>query len=192
MRGSGARLLWLLVLSLAWLGPAWGDSEGLEDKDDDGEVVAEEEEEDEDDDVISDELVEEDSVLVLHEHNFARALSEFSLLLVEFCKCPGCGQGLGTGRGTGQSRECRAGGRGVGQGHGDNRAMGMGKRGRGMGRSVTTWRHRVWCKGTRCEAGPQGRGMGYGAGKQGLWDTEECGRVLERARLMCDMSLATH
>uniref|UniRef100_A0A8B9TXR6 protein disulfide-isomerase n=1 Tax=Anas platyrhynchos TaxID=8839 RepID=A0A8B9TXR6_ANAPL len=71
MRGSGAWLLWLLVLSLAWLGPAWGDSEGLEDKDDDGEVVAEEEE-DEDDDVISDELVEEDSVLVLHEHNFAR------------------------------------------------------------------------------------------------------------------------
>lgn len=70
--------------------------------------------------------------------------------------------------------------------------MGMGKRDRGMGRSMTTWRHRVWCKGTWCEAGPQGRGMGYGAGKQGLWDTEECGRVLERARLMCDMSLATH
>ncbi|XP_027324703.3 protein disulfide-isomerase A2 [Anas platyrhynchos] len=90
MRGSGARLLWLLVLSLAWLGPAWGDSEGLEGKDDDGEVVAEEEEEDEDDDVISDELVEEDSVLVLHEHNFARALSEFSLLLVEFY-APWCG-----------------------------------------------------------------------------------------------------
>lgn len=114
MRGSGARLLWLLVLSLAWLGPAWGDSEGLEGKDDDGEVVAEEEEEDEDDDVISDELVEEDSVLVLHEHNFARALSEFSLLLVEFCKCPGCGQGLGTagvqGRAVsaGQGQRCRA------------------------------------------------------------------------------------
>uniref|UniRef100_A0A8B9DLU8 protein disulfide-isomerase n=1 Tax=Anser cygnoides TaxID=8845 RepID=A0A8B9DLU8_ANSCY len=90
MRGSGARLLWLLVLSLAWLGPAWGDSEGLEGKEEDGEVVAEEEEEDEEDDVVSDELKEEDSVLVLHEHNFARALSEFRLLLVEFY-APWCG-----------------------------------------------------------------------------------------------------
>uniref|UniRef100_A0A8C8E6D1 protein disulfide-isomerase n=1 Tax=Otus sunia TaxID=257818 RepID=A0A8C8E6D1_9STRI len=79
MRGCGALLVWLLVLSLAWLGPALGGEE------EDGEVVAEEEAE-----VLSDELREEDSVLVLHEHNFDRALSEHRLLLVEFY-APWCG-----------------------------------------------------------------------------------------------------
>ncbi|KAM6379629.1 protein disulfide-isomerase A2 [Pluvialis apricaria] len=82
MRGCGARLVWVLVLSLAWLGPALGGEE------EDGEVVAEEEEEE--DEVLSDELGEEDGVLVLHEHNFARALSEHQLLLVEFY-APWCG-----------------------------------------------------------------------------------------------------
>ncbi|NWH79274.1 PDIA2 isomerase, partial [Piaya cayana] len=67
-------LVWLLVLSLAWLEPVLGDE--------DGEVEAEEEEDE--DEVLSDELEEEDDVLVLHEHNFARALSEHQLLLVEF------------------------------------------------------------------------------------------------------------
>ncbi|KAM6319871.1 protein disulfide-isomerase A2 [Podargus strigoides] len=76
MQGCRARLVWVLVLSLAWLGLALGGEE------EDGEVV--EEEEEEDDDVLSDELEEEDGVLVLHEHNFARALSEHQLLLVEF------------------------------------------------------------------------------------------------------------
>ncbi|KAM9261411.1 protein disulfide-isomerase A2 [Cariama cristata] len=84
MRGCGARLVWLLVLSLAWLGPALG-GEGDEE---DGEVVVEEEEEE--DEVLSDEVREEDGVLVLHEHNFARALSEHRLLLVEFY-APWCG-----------------------------------------------------------------------------------------------------
>ncbi|XP_035745021.1 protein disulfide-isomerase A2 [Egretta garzetta] len=82
MQGCRARLVWLLVLSLAWLGPVLGGEE------EDGEVVAEEEEEEEEEDVVSDELGEEDGVLVLHEHNFARALSEHRLLLVEFCECP--------------------------------------------------------------------------------------------------------
>ncbi|NXE77937.1 PDIA2 isomerase, partial [Cochlearius cochlearius] len=79
-------LVWLLVLSLAWLGPALGGEE------EDGEVVAEEEEEEEEEeeDMVSDELGEEDGVLVLHEHNFARALSEHRLLLVEFY-APWCG-----------------------------------------------------------------------------------------------------
>ncbi|NXY85889.1 PDIA2 isomerase, partial [Alcedo cyanopectus] len=73
-------LVWLLVLSLSWLGPALGSEEK------EAEVVAEEEE----DKVLSDELEEEDGVLVLHEHNFARALSEHQLLLVEFY-APWCG-----------------------------------------------------------------------------------------------------
>ncbi|NXL47008.1 PDIA2 isomerase, partial [Podilymbus podiceps] len=80
-------LVWLLVLSLAWLGPALGSEE------EDGEVAAEEEEEEEEEDedeVLSDELREEDGILVLHEHNFARALSEHRLLLVEFY-APWCG-----------------------------------------------------------------------------------------------------
>ncbi|KAJ7426777.1 Protein disulfide-isomerase A2 [Willisornis vidua] len=84
MRGCGSRLLWLLVLSLAWLGPALGDEEK------DGEVVAEEEKEKEEEEVLSDEIKEEDNVLVLHEHNFARALREHQLLLVEFY-APWCG-----------------------------------------------------------------------------------------------------
>ncbi|KAM9554407.1 protein disulfide-isomerase A2 [Guaruba guarouba] len=73
MRGCGARLVWLLGLGLACLGPVLGG----EDKD--VEVVTGEEGE-----MLSDELGEEDGVLVLHEHNFARALSEHRLLLVEF------------------------------------------------------------------------------------------------------------
>ncbi|XP_027606695.1 protein disulfide-isomerase A2 [Pipra filicauda] len=84
MRGCRSRLVWLLVLSLAWLGPALGDEEK------DEEVVAEEEGEKEEDEVLSDEIKEEDNVLVLHEHNFARALSEHQLLLVEFY-APWCG-----------------------------------------------------------------------------------------------------
>ncbi|NXW72645.1 PDIA2 isomerase, partial [Hirundo rustica] len=77
-------LVWLLVLSLAWLGPALGG----EDKD--GEVIEEQEKEKKEDEVLSDEIKEEDNVLVLHEHNFARALSEHQLLLVEFY-APWCG-----------------------------------------------------------------------------------------------------
>ncbi|NXG99608.1 PDIA2 isomerase, partial [Loxia leucoptera] len=73
-----------LVLSLAWLGPALGG----EDKDE--ELIEEEEKEKEEDEVLSDEIKEEDNVLVLHEHNFARALSEHQLLLVEFY-APWCG-----------------------------------------------------------------------------------------------------
>ncbi|XP_064376650.1 protein disulfide-isomerase A2 [Dromaius novaehollandiae] len=80
MRGSGARRLWLLVLALAWLGPARGAGVGPGDEAEDGEVAEEEEVEE----VLSDELGEEDGVLVLHEHNFARALREHRLLLVEF------------------------------------------------------------------------------------------------------------
>uniref|UniRef100_A0A8C6J561 protein disulfide-isomerase n=1 Tax=Melopsittacus undulatus TaxID=13146 RepID=A0A8C6J561_MELUD len=76
MRGGGARLVWLLVL--AWLGPV------LRGEEKDGEMVVEE------DEMLSDELGEEDGVLVLHEHNFARALSEHRLLLVEFY-APWCG-----------------------------------------------------------------------------------------------------
>ncbi|NXU16059.1 PDIA2 isomerase, partial [Pardalotus punctatus] len=77
-------LVWLLVLSLAWLGPALGG----EDKDE--EVVEEEEKEKKEHEVLSDEIKEEDNVLVLHERNFARALRENQLLLVEFY-APWCG-----------------------------------------------------------------------------------------------------
>ncbi|OPJ87752.1 protein disulfide-isomerase A2 [Patagioenas fasciata monilis] len=70
MQGWGTRLVWLLAL--AWLCLVLG-GEG-----EDGEVVVEEE-----DEALSDELGEEDDVLVLHEHNFARALNEHQLLLVE-------------------------------------------------------------------------------------------------------------
>ncbi|NWI10240.1 PDIA2 isomerase, partial [Crypturellus soui] len=73
--------LWLLVLALAWLGLAQAASEGPGGETEDGEVAEEQEEVDE---VLSDELGEEDGVLVLHEHNFARALREHRLLLVEF------------------------------------------------------------------------------------------------------------
>ncbi|XP_072205488.1 protein disulfide-isomerase A2 [Excalfactoria chinensis] len=83
----GGAVLCVLLLSLAWLGRVWGAEGGEED----GEVVATEEEEgDEEDEVLSDELEEEDGVLVLHEHNFARALREHRLLLVEFY-APWCG-----------------------------------------------------------------------------------------------------
>ncbi|NXI32544.1 PDIA2 isomerase, partial [Sterrhoptilus dennistouni] len=85
-------LVWLLVLSLAWLGPALGG------EDEDEEVMEEEEKEKKEEEVLSDEIKEEDNVLVLHEHNFARALSEHQLLLVEFCECPHCGQGCGQGQ----------------------------------------------------------------------------------------------
>ncbi|XP_075574509.1 protein disulfide-isomerase A2 isoform X2 [Pelecanus crispus] len=77
MWGCGTWLVWLLMLSSAWLGPALGGEE------EDGEVVEEEE-------TLSDELREEDGILVLHEHNFARALSEHRLLLVKFY-APWCG-----------------------------------------------------------------------------------------------------
>ncbi|PKK24534.1 protein disulfide isomerase family A, member 2 [Columba livia] len=77
MQGWGTRLVWLLALT--WLCLVLG-VEG-----EDGEVVVEEE-----DEALSDELGEEDGVLVLHEHNFARALSEHGLLLVEFY-APWCG-----------------------------------------------------------------------------------------------------
>ncbi|NWI69074.1 PDIA2 isomerase, partial [Todus mexicanus] len=75
-------LVWLLVLSLAWLGPVLGGEEK------DGGVTAEDEQEE--DEALSDELEEEDGVLVLHERNFERALSEHRLLLVEFY-APWCG-----------------------------------------------------------------------------------------------------
>ncbi|NXA41567.1 PDIA2 isomerase, partial [Eudromia elegans] len=68
-----------LVLALAWLGLALVGSEGLGDED--GEVAEEQEEVAEG---LSEELGEEDGVLVLHEGNFARALREHRLLLVEF------------------------------------------------------------------------------------------------------------
>ncbi|XP_061847921.1 protein disulfide-isomerase A2 [Colius striatus] len=79
MRGCGARPArrLLLLLALAWLGTARA-GQG-----DDGEEEGR-------DEMLSDELGEEDGVLVLHEHNFARALSEHQLLLVEFY-APWCG-----------------------------------------------------------------------------------------------------
>ncbi|NXT25586.1 PDIA2 isomerase, partial [Syrrhaptes paradoxus] len=69
-------LVWALVLALAWGGPVLGVR---------GEDGGEEE-----DEVVSDELGEEDGVLVLHQHNFGRALSQHRLLLVEFY-APWCG-----------------------------------------------------------------------------------------------------
>lgn len=120
MRGCGSRLLWLLVLSLAWLGPALG----AEDKDE--EVIDEEDKEKKEDEVLSDEITEEDNVLVLHEHNFARALSEHQLLLVEFCECPHCGQGQMWGR------ECWQGGLAAAE-CGQNTSTGTGGVGRGCG-----------------------------------------------------------
>lgn len=146
MRGCRARLVWLLVLSLAWLGPALGGEE------EDGEVVAEE------DDTLSDELGEEDGVLVLHEHNFARALSEHRLLLVEFCKCPpdvgrGAGRGMGRGIcGDGCGQGIWAGGTGQGHGYGQKQARGQGHR-QGHGCRMG---HRVGWE--------WGRGMGYRQG----------------------------
>ncbi|NXG63654.1 PDIA2 isomerase, partial [Hemiprocne comata] len=118
--------LLVLALVLAWLGPVLGGEE------EDGEVVADKEEKE--DEVVSDELKEEDGVLVLHEHNFARALSEHQLLLVEFCKCsPDAGRGAG--RGT------------CGQGHGYRmgwewgRGRAVSQRGRGTGVMVETPLH---------------------------------------------------
>ncbi|KAM6114106.1 LOW QUALITY PROTEIN: protein disulfide-isomerase A2 [Pterocles gutturalis] len=70
------RLVWVLVLALAWGGPVLGG------RGEDGE--------EEEDEVVSDELGEEDGVLVLHQHNFGRALSQHRLLLVEFY-APWCG-----------------------------------------------------------------------------------------------------
>ncbi|XP_062444126.1 protein disulfide-isomerase A2 isoform X1 [Rhea pennata] len=86
MRGSGARRLWLLVLALAWLGPARGAGEGPGGEAEAGEEEAEAVVED----APADELGEEDGVLVLHEHNFARALRQHRLLLVQFY-APWCG-----------------------------------------------------------------------------------------------------
>lgn len=134
MRGCGARLVWLLVLGLAWLGSVLGDEEK------DGEVVAEEE-----DEILSDELGEEDGVLVLHEHNFARALSEHQLLLVEFCKCPTVGRGMGRTR---HGCECRKGHR-MGMWAG---AQGMDVTGQDMGHGM----------GTGTQSSDTGRGMGQG------------------------------
>ncbi|XP_071617406.1 protein disulfide-isomerase A2 isoform X2 [Heliangelus exortis] len=81
MWGGGTRLGWLLVLALACWSLALGGEE-----EEDGEVVVGKEEEE----VLSDELKEEDDVLVLHQNNFARALKEHQLLLVEFY-APWCG-----------------------------------------------------------------------------------------------------
>lgn len=80
---SKSPLLVVLLMSMAWLAPTWG-----EDKDAEVEEGVVEEEED----VVSDELLEEEDVLVLHQHNFERALHEHRLLLVEFCKLGGRGE----------------------------------------------------------------------------------------------------
>ncbi|XP_074866811.1 protein disulfide-isomerase A2 [Carettochelys insculpta] len=83
MRCSKPQLLWALLLALARLAPAGGEGEAAPAE----EGVVEDEEEEA---TGSDELREEDDVLVLHKHNFARALQEHRLLLVEFY-APWCG-----------------------------------------------------------------------------------------------------
>lgn len=130
MRGCGSRLVWLLVLSLAWLGPALGG------EDEDEEVIEEQEKEKKEDEVLSDEIKEEDNVLVLHEHNFARALSEHQLLLVEFCECPQCGQGQMRGR------ECWQGGLAVAECEHTFTDTGTGGVGRGTGCGTEGQEHR--------------------------------------------------
>lgn len=167
MQGCGARLVWLLVLSLAWLGPALGGEE------EDGEVLVEEEEED---DVVSDELGEEDGVLVLHEHNFARALSEHRLLLVEFCECPpsaGRGAGREYGGGTGQGHGCgQKQGQGHRQGHGCRTVHGVdvgGAMGTGRGKAMFWGGGQV--AGAWDVAGDTGQGHMVGAMGRGTGDT---------------------
>lgn len=78
-----SHLVLVLLLSLAWVAPSWG--EGEEDQGKEVEVQQKEEVK-EKEEVISAELLEEDDVLVLHQHNFDRALHEHRLLLVKFCK----------------------------------------------------------------------------------------------------------
>lgn len=163
MRGCGSRLVWLLVLSLAWLGPALGG----EDKDE--EVIEEEEKEKKEDEVLSDEIKEEDNVLVLHEHNFARALSEHQLLLVEFCECPHCGQGCGQGQMWGREYW-------QGALAGQNRHMDpvtAGRRGGVAG-------ERLWVRGARAQAMCQGTGWGQARGEGRVargWDRGQGHRV---------------
>ncbi|XP_019363048.1 PREDICTED: protein disulfide-isomerase A2 [Gavialis gangeticus] len=79
-----SHLVLVLFLSLAWVAPSWGEDQGKEVEVQQMEEVKEEEE------VISTELLEEDGVLVLHQHNFDRALHEHRLLLVKFY-APWCG-----------------------------------------------------------------------------------------------------
>lgn len=150
MQGWGTRLVWLLALT--WLCLVLG-GEG-----EDGEVVVEEE-----DEALSDELGEEDGVLVLHEHNFARALSEHGLLLVEFCKCPRCGQGCRQG--------CGVQGRGAGAEWGTGWVQ--------DGGWVVWAGTRLWFRGAQgmaCDrAGVWGvgwrQGLGAGTQAEGWWGT---------------------